>query len=104
MRLDRRVIIQTYTVTKDSYGEPVKTWGTLSTVWAKFEDRLVGFENEESKEQVAVNVKFIWIRYLSTVKEKMRISYNSEYYYIDSLTEIGREKWLKLKVEKRDNE
>lgn len=104
MRLDRRIIIQTFTEAKDAYGESIKTWVTHATVWAKIEDKLTGLKTEESKEIVAVNIRFFWIRYLDTVVEKMRIFWKSEYYYIEVITEIGREKFMKLKVEKRDNE
>lgn len=104
MRLDRQITIQTFTTAKDSYGEPIKTWSTHATVWSKVEDRIVGAKVEESKEIVALNAKFFWIRYLSTVTEKMRIVFNSEYYYIESISPVGRDRFMRIRAEKRDNE
>lgn len=105
MRLDRRIVIQNFTTSKNDFGEDVKTWNiTLATVWAKIENKLIGAEVEESREVVAINVKFFWIRYLSTVTETMRIVWDNENYYIESIAEMGRRKWMKIKAEKRDNE
>jgi SPP1 family predicted phage head-tail adaptor len=101
--LDRRVVIQTYTVAKDSYGQAVKTWATHTTVQASM-NYDTGAEGETANEQVATS-KVRWvIRYLSTVTEKMRIYYGSDYYYIEQVKILGRLQYMELITEKRDND
>jgi head-tail adaptor len=39
-KLDRRVIVETFTAAKDQYGQEVRTWDADSTRWAHFEARV----------------------------------------------------------------
>ncbi len=101
--LDRKIVIQTYTVAKDTYGQAVKTWATHTTVQASLQYD-TGGEGEEQNERVATS-KVRWIiRYKSTVTEKMRISYGSDYYYIEQVKVLGRLQYMELITEKRDND
>jgi SPP1 family predicted phage head-tail adaptor len=101
--LDRRIVIQTYTVTKDSYGQAVKTWATHATVQASM-NYDTGTEGETVNELLATSkVKWI-IRHKSTVTEKMRILYKSDYYYIEQVRILGRLQYMELITEKRDND
>ena len=99
--LDRRITVQTSTTSTDAVGQPIETWATYRKAWAMLTyDR--GDEYFEADQKTAVRiVKFI-IRYDSGVTEKMRICYGSGLYDIRAIEEIGRQKYLVLKTEKRD--
>lgn len=100
---DRRIVIQAYTTAKDSYGQAVKTWATHTTVQASMSYD-TGAEDETVNELLATSkVKWI-IRYKSTVTEKMRIYYGSDYYYIEQVRILGRLQYMELITEKRDND
>lgn len=100
-KLDRRVIIQQTTQSADASGERVDSWSTLATVWAGITYN-PGDEKIEGQ-QITASQKIVWeIRYRSDVTENMRISWNSKYYYITSIEEIGRQDGLRLTTEVRD--
>ncbi len=63
-----------------------------------------GREGVESMERRATSDIRWTIRYLSTVTEKMRISYGSDYYYITQVVTRGRLQYMDLVTEKRDND
>ncbi len=94
-RLDRVIIIQQRVDTKDSHGDPVPAWSTLATVWA-YKIPLRGTERFQSQQTLA-QADHLWrIRYRTDVTEKMRLSHESEYYDIQSVSEIGRGKGTEL--------
>ena len=102
--LDRKIVIQTYTGTKDSYGQPVKTWSTYATVKAAMGYDWTGEEGRQVGERVATSDIRWTIRYKSGVTEKMRISYGSDYYWIKQVITRGRLQYMDLVTEKRDND
>lgn len=100
--MDRRVIVEEKTVSRDSWNHPTESWSTLSTVWAQKVDKSVS-ERGELDQVVAVNRTEWTIRYLADVKADMRINYDSSYYYITGVVEIGRKEGMRLITELRDN-
>ena len=99
--MDRRVTIERYTATTDSWGHPTKTWSTLAEVWAqKKEVRAV--ERTEQAQIVALSFTQFRIRYRNDVDTTMRISYGSQYYYITAVKELGRQEGLEISTEFRD--
>ena len=101
--LDRRIIIQQYSESADSFGERDKTWTTYSTVWAEKIDGS-GSEKDVNNQIVAEQSIDFRIRYDSGVTEEMRINYDSKHYNIESISEEGRERFLLLKTYKVDGE
>ena len=99
--LDRYITIESYTEAQSSSGYPVRTYSTYSQVWA---ERLPSSGDESVIDnQITAKQGVDWmIRYDSGVNEKMRISYGSEYYNIESVEEIGRRYYLKLKTYRVD--
>lgn len=95
-QLDRRITIQTFSEATDAFGQEVKTFSTLGSVWANVKER-VGREGEEGDMIAATKkVEFI-IRYRSDVNEEMRISYNSKTYKIQAIQAAdARKAYLKL--------
>jgi SPP1 family predicted phage head-tail adaptor len=101
-KLDRRIVIQQSTESKDIYGQPVKTWAALATVWAQVEDR-TGSEGVQAEQITASRTTVFTIRYLSTVAERMRILYNFRYYDIHSIKSPDRNRFLELSTELLDD-
>jgi SPP1 family predicted phage head-tail adaptor len=71
--LDRRITLQSPTVTLNAINEPVTTWGDFATVWASVEP-ISGREfwaMQQVHSEVTVRIR---IRYLSGVLPKMRVT------------------------------
>ena len=100
-KMDRRIVIEQPTVTKDDWNYDVVTWTTPATVWAEKLDRGSG-EVVEVDRQTALTRTQWTMRYRSTVNSTMRILYNSQYYYIVGVEEIGRREGLRVFTELRN--
>ena len=95
-QLDRRITIQNFSETTDSFGQEVKSFSTLASVWANVVER-VGREGEDGDMIAATKkVEFI-IRYRTDVDEEMRISYNNNTYKIQAIQSAdARKAFLKI--------
>ena len=95
-QLDRRITIQNFSETTDSFGQEVKSFSTLASVWANVVEK-VGREGEDGEMIAATKkVEFI-IRYRTDVDEEMRISYNSNTYKIQAIQSAdARKAFLKI--------
>lgn len=95
-QLDRRITIQTFSETTDTFGQEVKSFSTLAQVWANVVEK-VGREGEDGDMIAATKkVEFI-IRYRTDVDEEMRISYNSNIYKIQAIQSAdARKAFLKI--------
>lgn len=92
-KLRHWITIQTRTDTRDSYGEPISTWTTFDQVWASIEP-IAGREYFASKETRSQSTHRMRIRYRSGITTKMRISWDSRLFDIESI----------LNTEERDRE
>jgi len=96
--LDRRITIQQKAVGRNAVGEEVITWLPYAEVWAQ-KMPLRGQERYEAQ-QLNAEVSDKWrIRYTSGVVPKMRITYESQNYDIQSVLEIGRREGMELITE-----
>lgn len=95
-QLDRRITIQTFSETTDSFGQEVKSFSTLASVWANVVEK-VGREGEDGEMIAATKkVEFI-IRYRTDVDEEMRILYNNNTYKIQAIQSAdARKAFLKI--------
>jgi SPP1 family predicted phage head-tail adaptor len=95
-QLDRRITIQNFSETTDSFGQQVKSFSTLASVWANVVER-VGREGEDGEMIAATKkVEFV-IRYRTDVDEEMRISYNNNTYKIQAIQSAdARKAFLKI--------
>ena len=95
-QLDRRITIQNFSETTDNFGQEVKSFSTLASVWANVVEK-VGREGEDGDMISATKkVEFI-IRYRTDVNEEMRISYNSNIYKIQAIQSAdARKAFLKI--------
>lgn len=94
-KLDRRIVIQTPTATRDGAGQPVKTWGLLATVWAKVE-HLRGKEPFQGEQFNAQRTSVFTIRHRTDVDETMQIIFDGDTYDIQSIAEKGRREGLEI--------
>jgi SPP1 family predicted phage head-tail adaptor len=100
--LDRRIIIEVSTPTRDTDGGEIQSWATFSTVWANV-DFGTGKEEFEAERLTAIDKTKFTIRYLSGVTKEMRINFDSKYYNIRSVKQGGmRKEFLELLTENRD--
>ena len=68
--LDRRITIQSFTTSTDSFGEVNKSFNTLVNVWAKVEEKN-GKEGEESEQIIATKRVEFFIRYRSDINDRI---------------------------------
>lgn len=80
-QLHERVVIQSKSVTRDTYGAETVTWVTHATVWASIEP-LRGREFLEARMVQADVDTRIRIRYLSTVTPSMRVLWGARVFEI----------------------
>lgn len=100
---DVKITIQSVTTANHAItNEPETTYSTLATVWSK---RLGPKSNEviEADQTVAVGPARFMIRRRTDVTERMRIVDGSNTYRISGIEDFGRQGYLILTAEKRDN-
>lgn len=102
--LDRRITLQNYSTSVNSYGELIESYSTYREVWAKV-DFDGGSQSDEFDRITAISKVKFFIRNLdlANLTEKTRISYDSKLYYIQAINEIeGRDSFLEIMTEQRD--
>lgn len=83
-KLNQRIELQSATVAADSYGEPIQTWTTYTTVWAAvapLSGRELIYAQQVSSE---TNIR-ITIRYTSAVAVGHRVKYGTRYFDINAV-------------------
>lgn len=98
-KLDRRIVLQSATITNDpNYNEEILTWTTCATVWARMEFHKSDEGEAASREYAEMGLYFT-IRYRDDVSAEHRIVYESNNYeIIGRPREIGRRKHLKIRA------
>jgi len=100
-KLDRKIQIQTFTETSNSFGESIKSWATLFSPWAqvKYSTGSEGFvDNIEVEGQT---LTFI-IRYRPGITTKMRVLFDGGTYDIESIEQPKRREMLELRCRSRE--
>lgn len=93
--MDRRISIQTMTVSRDAHGGQLQTWTELAEIWAQVIP-LRGKELFEAAQfQAGAEVKFV-IRYRDDFDEKARIVFENRQYDITHIAELGRRRGLEV--------
>lgn len=96
--LDRRITLERFTETRDSFNEPVKTWATLATVWATFTPLSDGERFRASETAANASARFL-IRYSTTVSDldpKDRLTFGGVVYQILHVKEVGRREGVEI--------
>ena len=103
-QLDRRIEIQSPNYAIDSYGEKIKTYAEVYSLWAHV-DWKTSKRKEESQEQVQGTDVVFYIRNLGVaILGTYRIEYDSKTYIIHGIKEIdGRIRFLEIETKLKDN-
>ncbi len=83
------IVIQSASEARSGSGAAVPTWATFATVWAEV-SYLKGSEPFDAGRPIAMNARKFRIRWLDNLTEKMRISFDSDFWDIDSIEEVKR--------------
>lgn len=97
-KMDRRIVLERFTETRDDYNELVKTWAALATRWASYEPLSDGEKFSASETAANASARFV-IRHSSAVADlnpKDRLVFGSVTYEIVRVKEIGRREGLEI--------
>jgi len=98
VKLDRRIDIQTNTQSnEDEFGEFTSSWTTTASCWADMKSLEVTETSQGVVQLDEVDI-VLTIRYRPNLTTSNRIVYNSFIYDIRGIAEIGRRKYLELKL------
>ena len=103
LKMREKIVIQSFTYSSDSQGTVDETWVTHQNAWAEVK-QLSGSENFVSGMDVYDDIKSFLIHYIEgqNVTPKMRIYYDSQYYYIISVEHRDKLKTLLVAVRNDD--
>jgi len=100
MTYNDQIVIQQTDSARGEYGEAGPgDWTTYKTVWAEIED-ISGNENFASDMRVYEDAKSfkIHLQDAPAVTSKMRVSYDSRFFSINSINKQSRLRWLLIGV------
>ena len=98
-KLDRKITIQFRSISQNDYGEAVAAFSSSASVWAMLETKPRGKEkvnNGIETSQQGVNFLIRFSSDVDDVTNGVRVLYNSQYYDIESVQEVGRNLSLRL--------
>lgn len=87
-KMNRRIVMQVRTVSKDATGSRVETWADSATVWAEAVTQK-GNEGTLADADRFQDSRQFRIRYRSLDPSNNRILYQSKFYNIKGITEEG---------------
>lgn len=87
-KLDRRIVLQVRTLSKDGAGGRVETWADSATLWAEIVTQK-GSEKNAADSERPLDTRVFRIRYRSINPQSHRILYQSKFYNILGTTEEG---------------
>lgn len=93
--LDRRITLRNPTLSTDSFGQSVRAYADVSSLWAKV-DFISGTEKEESNRlEAAKRVEFM-IRYNTAVTEVSQITWDGDTFEIEAVLPVERKRFMHL--------
>ena len=98
-KLDRKITIQFRSISQNDYGEAVAAFSSSALVWAMIETQPRGKEKVNNGIETSQQSVNFLIRFSSDVDDVTsgdRVLYNSQYYDIESVQEVGRNLSLRL--------
>lgn len=104
--LDRRVTIQTRTVTYDAYNSPVEAWSDTATVWCGVDYPKTGSgEMYADNVVIASRVAIFTIRYYAGLSaSENRLKYESDIFDIERIGELGRRNFTQVTGKFKEND
>ncbi len=102
-RMDRRIVIQRATETRDSFNNLVKTWSYLMKVWADKEDVRDSerIASQEVGAEITTRFRIEWYLSLEDLNPKDRIIFEDKIYNISAVKEIGRKQGMEITASAR---
>ncbi len=89
-KMNKRIIVQQYTETANTYGEPVRSYTNVAERWASVEPlsskELITARQMAS--QIEMRFRTRYYRTTTPIKPKMRVVYNDENYNIESVFNV----------------
>lgn len=98
--MDRKIVIQRATVSRDAHGGEVLTWADYKTRWAEVQ-YAGGAEGQASNKETASLTVVFRFRHISDLTEKDRIVFDSKYLDIVSIIPEGRKHFQTVQTEFR---
>lgn len=99
--LDKRIVIETLTLSANDSGGQDETWTTHATVWASLKPKIVKEVNFAQRIEPRTDHEII-IRYLSTLNSKMRVKFGSRYFEIKAIVNIEENnQWMQILATER---
>lgn len=106
--LDRQVVIEQLTTSRNDLGEEIHSWSTLATVWAQRQGQKVvqRFNSNQQFAEVDAIFKTRWYPWATTIDPlKHRLQYRNRIYDIHGTEELGRREGVMILTKARaDNE
>lgn len=94
--MDRLIVIEKRTVTRDATGGVVETWASSSTAWADYVPQQPT-ESETNQRQVVTRRAYFQTHYRSDLSEAdYRIVYGGATWDITGVLEIGRRREIRI--------
>lgn len=100
--LNRLITFERKATTVNATGNEEENYETLFQAWASVQP-MRGRESTQANEVVASNFFIFKCRYDSRPKPKDRILYDSNYYDIKTVSELGYKEGLEILAEYKDN-
>ncbi len=91
--LDRRIIIESKSIVRQTDGFENITWGNFLSMWAQKMHETGKEKTDDNNRSTERMIKFK-TRYHSTITNEMRIVWNGGHYKIEDIKELGREDGL----------
>lgn len=96
---DREITIQSVTLSDNTFtAKQEEVWSTFASAWA-FVTPMEASERFTSQQKFSSRVSTFEIRYVAGVTAKMRISYESTFWRILGIKEVGRRRGLEILAE-----
>lgn len=102
-QLDRQIVLQSRYEARDAMGQPVQTWSTVATIWARMEDA-AGNTRLAGNEIVAGVERVYTMHYVTGVDTRHRILDGGVAWDIVRVVEEQRERGLVVYVRSPGNE
>ena len=96
--LDRRIVVQRATIALNAFNEPIETWATYATLWAKRMDASASetYRAQEVGAEITVRFTVRWNSVTSLINPKDRITFNSKTYNITAVRDVERNRWREI--------
>lgn len=96
--LDRRIVVQRAALAANEFNEPIETWSTFATVWARKADATAGeaYRAQEVGAEITTRFTVRWSSDTATIDPRDRISFDGREYNIVAVRDIGRQRWREI--------